>query len=117
MVFTNKEKDQCNFYVPLGWKDSVWKEFLEICARENSSGSENLRTHIEDYVQKHRGGNPQLLISTFVDKPKKKCFRCEGLFPNLQKVEFISGLIAMECPSCLKFDRERGVVKKVLGVV
>lgn len=53
----------------------TWKEFLRICDREGTSGSEKLESWILGYVQKHRKGNPQTLLRGYLERgaPKGPC--------------------------------------------
>jgi len=85
-----------------------------VCDREGVSKSNKLESYIARHVAVHGEGNPQLSLEPFFGDVKKKCFRCEGIFPNLVKVKYHSGLVAESCPNCLEHDRQRNVVKKVL---
>jgi len=96
---------------------AIQKEFRKVCDREGVSMSQKVESMIARHVAVHMKGNPQLRLETFFGDVEKKCFRCEGIYPSLHKVEFISGLIKGVCSECLKTDRERGVVKRVCGVL
>lgn len=105
------------FYIPETF-ELILKKFDEICKRENSSRSIKLRGFIARFVSEHEPGNPQLLLETFFGDVKGKCYRCEGMFPVLIPVEFISGLTAGLCGTCLENEKEKGAfctLKKVAG--
>ncbi len=64
-----------------------WKEFVKICRREGKSGSDILDEFINQYVQRHRSGNPQLLISSYLDFDEPQpirvlCSYCNGALNN-----------------------------------
>ena len=95
----------------------IWKAFKEICKREDESISQKIRGMIARYVAVHRKGNPQLLLATFIGKMTHKCWRCEGMFPKLIPVLFISGLQAELCPVCYDANKAKGglsTIEKVL---
>jgi len=52
------------FYGPAYFKDT-WKKFLEICERDNQSGSELIRIWVEGYVIRKDPGNPQRPITAY----------------------------------------------------
>ena len=96
---------------------SLWKEFGEICFREDKSRSEKLTEFITRYVQIHKRGNPQTLLFT-LDMPKHKCCwsGCEKqCSPNeMVRVKFISGLIGYLCQECFeRLTKETCVIAKV----
>jgi len=67
-----------SFYVPQE-KWSIWQEFKKIAEREGRSASEILMELIEQYVQTHRKGNPQLILDRFVGQTVLvvgRCFLC-----------------------------------------
>lgn len=104
------------FYVPETF-ERILKLFDEICEREGSSRSDKLRAFIARFVAVHEPGNPQLLLETFIGDVQGKCYRCEGMFPALTPVEFISGLRAGLCGTCLEREQAKGpfcVIKRVL---
>lgn len=105
-------KKRTTFYI----EPNLHKAFKEICVRENEKMSEKVEKLIARYVAVHMKGNPQLRLEPFIGKTSHTCFRCEGKFPSLIKVKFISGLIKNVCRECLKVYREKNTVKKVLGV-
>jgi len=105
-----KPKTRTTLYID----PNVWKAFKKICGREERSMSQKIESFCARYVAVHLKGNPQLRLEPFFGDVHKKCFRCEGIFPTLIPVEFISGLKKELCRECLEFDRERAVVKKVL---
>lgn len=96
---------------------NIWKEFKKICFREEESMSEKVEKFCARYVAIHQKGNPQLRLEPFIGEIKKVCFRCEGRFPFLNEVRFISGLKAFVCDACLKDYENRTLIKKVLGKV
>jgi hypothetical protein len=108
------------FYIDETFKP-IYQEFKEICAREGESASEKIREYIMRYVSVHSGGNPQLLLEKFIGEIKQgECFFCKGHFPNLKKVEYVSGLVAPTCEDCLNRNKAKGsfsTVKKVLGLM
>ena len=53
----------------------VWNEFLGICKREGEKASNKLEAYMQFYNNKHRVGNPQLLIENYVDVDKPKPMR------------------------------------------
>ena len=111
-----KRRDIRNFYIDETFIP-IWNSFKEICAREESSASQKIRGMIARYVAVHRKGNPQLLLATFIGKMTHKCWRCEGMFPKLIPVLFISGLKAELCPVCYDANKAKGglsTIEKVL---
>lgn len=108
-------KKRTTFYLD----SELCKEFKEVCDREgpNVTMSGKVEGFIARHVAVHGQGNPQLRLETFFGDVKKKCWRCEGIFPNLVKVQYISGLVAQSCPTCLKRDQDTRTVKKVYGVI
>lgn len=109
-----KRRDIRNLYVPEEFAP-VWNDFVVICEREGESASEKIRRMVSRYVLIHKEGNPQTQLAKFTEESMKTCYGCEGKFPVLKKVRFISGLVAAVCEDCLNEYRERTVVKKVLG--
>ena len=95
---------------------NMWKKFKAICFREEEPMSQKIEQYIARYVAVHDKGNPQTRIDPFLGdyKTKQKCYRCEGQFPFLVHVKFISGLIAHVCKECLEDYRERTLIRKVL---
>ena len=89
-------------------------EFQKICDREGVSKSAKVEMFMARYISVHSKGNPQLRLEPFIGEVKKVCFGCEGKFPNLVKVEFVSGLVAEVCPSCLADYKAKTTVKRVL---
>ena len=105
-----------HMYVPIKSQDKV-EEAQKILERENSSLSQFCVAKLEEYANLHREGNPQTLISRFGAEPSLTCYRCQNKFPSLTRVEYISGLVAHVCPECLKLDKQKRLVKKMLGTV
>jgi len=70
------------FYVPDDFEITL-KELKEILKREGKSFSEWIRENAETYVNMHRRGNPQLLITHYA-KPEEPqpmrvlCIYCQG---------------------------------------
>lgn len=106
-------KKRTTFYL----EPNVLKEFKNVCQREGVSMSDKVESFIARYVAVHMKGNPQLRLESFFGDVNKKCFFCEGMFPSLYKVEYISGMIAATCSECLKTQKEKTTVKKVLKVI
>jgi hypothetical protein len=108
------------FYVPEEFEITL-KELKEILKREGKSLSEWIRENAERYVAVHAHGNPQLRIDKFTGEVKEKvCFFCQGRFPQLYRVRYVSGLVAPTCQTCLDKNKAKGqfsTVKKVLGLV
>ena len=94
----------------------VWDEFRAICLREGESASEKIREFIMRYVMVHSEGNPQLLLSKFMDDlPRSECFYCHGHFEHLKRVKYKSGLVAPTCDVCLGLPAQANCVLRVLG--
>jgi len=51
-------------YAPAHFKPT-WNKFLEICERDNQSGSELIRIWVEGYVHRKDPGNPQRPITAY----------------------------------------------------
>lgn len=102
------EKKRTTFYMD----SAVHSAFKKICDREGESMSEKHESFEARYVAVHMKGNPQLRLEPFFGDVQKKCFRCEGLFPHLQKIECISGLIVDVCPPCLLAYKKQTVFKR-----
>lgn len=110
----SRPKKRTTIYI----EPNLWREFKKICFREDQSMSEKIQRFIARYVAVHIQGNPQLLLARFVGDIKKTCFFCQGKFPSLTKVKFISGLIAPVCRECLdEAKNKKRTVKKILGKV
>jgi hypothetical protein len=92
-------------------------KLIDVLSREGRSISDWFFEQAERYVLVHSEGNPQLVLTKFTQdiEAKKTCFFCRGHFPTLKKVEFISGLIAPTCESCLAQKVAARTVKRVLG--
>jgi len=91
---------------------NVHQAFQQICDREKESVSAKIEGFEARYVAVHMKGNPQLRLEPFFGDVKRKCFGCEGLFPSLQKIECISGLIIDVCSGCLRSYKDRSVFKR-----
>lgn len=102
--------------VPKQGQEQSIRAFKEIIARNGLNISDILFEKVVSFLKQHNWppGNSQTLLQTFIDEVKGKCFRCEGMFPVLVKVKFISGLVAPLCRECLEHDQDRGVIKKIL---
>jgi len=92
---------------------NIWREFGIICSREDKSKSEKIEGFVGRYVAVHMKGNPQLLLAPFIGEVKKVCFGCEGIFPALTRVMFISKVKAGVCKSCLEDYQKRTTIKKI----
>jgi len=93
---------------------NIHELFAKLCRQENKSVSEKTETFWGRYVAVHMPGNPQLPLESFINKPEKTCYKCEGHFPKLTPVEFISGLHALVCDGCKKDYEDRRLIRKVL---
>jgi len=96
------------------------RAFKEIVARNGLIISDILFEKVDSFLKQHNWppGNSQTILQTFIGKTKKKCYFCEGRFPTLTKVKFISYLIAPVCNECLeKAQHQKQTVKKILGSV
>ena len=93
------------------------KAFNQICKREGVKPSHKIEEFIQRYNAVHSEGNPQLALTKFTEslEAKKTCFFCQGHYPALKKVEFVSGLIAPTCSVCLEQKRAARLVKRVKG--
>lgn len=74
---------------------------------------------LDPFLQKHHWppGNSQTVLAAFGGELTLICFRCNKKFRRLKKVEYISGVIGHSCNACIKEDREKRVIKRVLGTV
>lgn len=71
------------FYGPAYFK-ATWKKFLEICERDNQSGSELIRIWVEGYVVRKDPGNPQRPITAYAPGHKDEYARLQQeIFSNL----------------------------------
>lgn len=93
---------------------NIHHAFKKICDREKESVSEKIEGFEARYVAVHMKGNPQLRLASFFGDVKQKCFGCEGLFPHLQKVEFISGTVGLVCPDCKRSYQDRTLIKRTI---
>ena len=93
------------------------KLFGEICKREAVKPSHKIEEFMSRYNAIHLEGNPQLALTKFTESldAKKTCFFCQGHFPALKKVEYVSGLVAPTCSVCLEQKKATRTVKRVLG--
>lgn len=64
MVTGEAHPDRHRACIYIGKPD--WKEFLKICKREGKSASDRVDEFVKMYVQQHKAGNPQLLMSHYV---------------------------------------------------
>ena len=100
--------------------EPVFSEFKGICKREGEKISWKLEQYMIRYNAAHSEGNPQLRLEKFTGiSTSKTCFFCQGRFPMLKKVKFISGLVAAVCDNCCeeKSTPPYRTVVKVLGVI
>lgn len=96
-------------------EQNLWREFKKICSREGVKMSPKIEGFVAREVAVHMKGNPQLRLEPFIGESKAKCFKCRGLFPDLIRVEFISGLRAGVCSTDFKDYKKRGLIKRVLS--
>jgi len=112
-----KPKTRTTFYI----EPNLLKTFKQICQREDESMSRKIEQYIARYVAVHSSGNPQLHITKYLGKTQRKtCFFCQGRFPQLYKVKYVSGLVAPTCKVCLDENKAKGpfsTVKRVLGLI
>ena len=64
------------FYGPDHFR-ATWKKFLEICERDNQSGSELIRIWVEGYVTRKDPGNPQRPLTAYAPGHKDKYVRLQ----------------------------------------
>ena len=65
----------------------VWREFVKICMREGGNASNKLEEFMQVYNQQHKVGNPQLLISNYIEMKEPSplrvlCPYCQGALSN-----------------------------------
>ena len=60
-----KDNPRITIYAP-AWFKNTWKKFLEICERDNVSGSHLIRVWVAGYVQHRDPGNPQRPLTAYV---------------------------------------------------
>lgn len=104
----------------LYFENPTYREFKQICKREGEAVSGKIEDFMKRYIAAHSEGNPQLRLEKFTGQVKgKTCFFCQGRFPVLKKVQFISGLTAGVCENCFveKSKPPYGTVKRVLGAI
>lgn len=95
-----------SFSVPKD-KLQVLAEFCEITRREGGTFSEAVIRALEEYNQRHRAGNPQLLLTHYVkpDEPQPMrvlCVFCQGALSEGQiycqnKGMWIPGVVCYSC--------------------
>lgn len=95
----------------------LWKAFKKICNREDASASNKIEGYIKEYVDRHGNGNPQLMLNTFGSDVKKRCGLCGEYTDKLWRVRYASKSIIPSCQGCIEEKRERGTLRKVLGMV
>lgn len=113
---SGSEKARTTLYL----ETSVYKEFKIICKREAEPVSGKIEQFMKRYIAAHGEGNPQLRLERFTGHVKgKTCYFCQGKFPMLKKVQFISGLVAGVCENCYteKSKPPYRTVKRVIGAI
>jgi len=55
-----------NIYAPVGFK-STWSKYLEICDRDGTNASREIRKFVEGQVARRDPGNPQTTLGTYVE--------------------------------------------------
>ena len=55
-----------NIYAPVGFK-STWQKYLEICDRDGTNASREIRKFVEGQVARRDPGNPQTTLGTYVE--------------------------------------------------
>lgn len=93
------------------------RAFKELHTRNGLKIRDTIMAAVDKFLKDHNWppGNSQTLL--FADKPLKECWRCHKKFPHLVKVRYISGKEASSCPACVERDRDKRLIKKVLGPV
>jgi hypothetical protein len=79
LVQPNIPKKRSTVYIT----PTIDSDFREICEREDISASRKIEEFMLEYVQKHKAGNPQLSLTSYV-KP-------EGLGPNHVLCHYVKG--------------------------
>ncbi|MHA1278523.1 MAG: hypothetical protein ACTSQ8_15125 [Candidatus Helarchaeota archaeon] len=77
------------FYGP---GDELWRKFLTICRREESSGSEKLTEFIRRYVEVHAPGNPQTVMNSYAKNGSITQDNIEGRVRQLALEESRKGI-------------------------
>jgi len=98
-------------------KVTILDRLQKLADQEKESLSHMIVVSIEEYLKKHEPGNPQKPLVVFGAKPILTCWKCGGRFAHVIHVEFISGLSAYLCPTCLEKEKAKGpycTIKKVL---
>jgi hypothetical protein len=114
--FIIKRRDIRNFYIDEEFIP-VWDQFIEICAREGESASRKIRDFILDYVHLHSHGNPQTILAKVLDNPTMTCQRCYKEKHQLFRVKYHSGNNMLSCEECIRKDKEKQIIVKVMGKV
>lgn len=116
MPVNPKAKTMRLVLVPKPGQEPAIRAFKEITARNGLQVSDILFEKVEEFLREHNypPGNSQTILDSFIGTIKQKCFKCEGFYPSLVKVRFISGLEANVCSTCLEEYQLRNVVKKIL---
>jgi len=55
-----------SIYVRIGFK-ATWQKYLEICERDGTNASREIRKFVEGQVAKRDPGNPQRTLGTYVE--------------------------------------------------
>jgi len=97
--------------------EDLWREFREICLRENHSCSNKIETFIHEYVMRHKAGNTQLRLDVFSDAKRKRCGLCGEQVDHLWEVKYVSGLTFPSCKTCIEDRKKRGLIRKVIRLI
>lgn len=94
------------------------KAAKEIVARNSKLQMRTiLKEAIKRFLREHHWppGNSQTILGVFGAVATKECYLCHHKFPELVKVEFISGMQKEICVGCLRKDEKgRRLVRRTL---
>lgn len=65
-MYTSKNRKQFKIYGP-GHFSATWAKFIEICERDGTNASREIRAFVEGQVARREPGNPQRPITAFVE--------------------------------------------------
>ena len=60
------KSNEVKIYAPVGFK-ATWQSYLEICDRDGTNASREIRKFVEGQVAKREPGNPQRTLGTYVE--------------------------------------------------
>ena len=115
-----KSKGQQVYLKAKPGEETKIRAFKEICARNSIRVRDVLMEKVDAFLREHNWppGNSQTVLEVFIGDVQHKCYRCKGMFPTLTEVEFISGLKAGLCGSCLEQEQAKGpycTIKRILA--